>query len=728
MDTKIQILNEQIIENGGEDYILVFDRKLSNDVYIFSSSGIIIYNLETYEIQTFLSIDHSSDLQYFRERFLNIIVINENHLLIATEHLPVKGNYWIGPCLVYVYIDLKNSSLNFTIFDYKIINLTGIECYDTADISISMSINIFGDILIGIPSCDCVFVFTLDFNENNFGRNVKNICPDDVGKEFGHSVQWIRDNSRLFAALSFDCLSNFAKSAIYFYDYNDERLIIENTFPNNQQEIVNNHKIPFIYELISVKENYFGIVIYYTKANWYFLLMPLEIVEGYFMSGFNLDSDYYDTYQLGKISICPSGMYRNSNQLIGHCSLCPSGEKSPSDGKAQCEKCENIKKCLSLGTISEEYEYENVIQIVNYPSTSDSNSFDDIILSNIFHFRCILYSPIFWMFIILSISLILLISIIIASYFPSTFRYRLTILQIFSQIDLIGEGHLWIGGIASCGIFVLIIFSTLFSIEYLHLYPIENSKYSSFSCDSHVLNAKFRSGLQLLALPKSDEERPIFDLLDEQQFTIVINLINTIIDCTSSILNLKQVNNHFFVTPSYNCSRNETSSTLTFQIQSLTHFAHTIIEIESVLSISTLQICLQGSNKTIENGKYEIRMLFPCQFYSDVNHTISSTPHFDIILTKVINQTEAIDDSQTRKYSGLWIPLFKGKDVTTKGIFRLENNYQRYSRLTTRITIQLVESEFFIQNYQEPIARKFEILFHNFLFLANFQIYSFLSS
>ncbi len=32
--------------------------------------------------------------------------------------------------------------------------------------------------------------------------------------------------------------------------------------------------------------------------------------------------------------------------------------------------------------------------------------------------------------------------------------------------------------------------------------------------------------------------------------------------------------------------------------------------------------------------------------------------------------------------------------------------------------IQLTESEFFVENKQEPIARKFEILFHNVLFLG----------
>ncbi|UJR13144.1 hypothetical protein I4U23_000168 [Adineta vaga] len=226
-------------------------------------------------------------------------------------------------------------------------------------------------------------------------------------------------------------------------------------------------------------------------------------------------------------------------------------------------------------------------------------------------------------------------------------------------------------------------------------------------------------GLQLLALPKNEEERPIFELLDEQPFVIILHLINTIINCTNSPINITQTNDdHFLSYPLFNCSMNNNNHTITFRIPLLTHSTCTIIEIDSFYSISNLYICLQGFNKTIENGKYELRDLYSCQYYSQMNHTISSNPYFDITITKVINRTESFNDNQIEKYSPLWIPLFKGKDITTKSIFKSQEYYKRYLHFSTKIIIQLIESEFFIQNHQQPIGRKFEILFHNILFLG----------
>lgn len=113
-------------------------------------------------------------------------------------------------------------------------------------------------------------------------------------------------------------------------------------------------------------------------------------------------------------------------------------------------------------------------------------------------------------------------------FFRTTLRYRLKIIRFLEHIDLIGEDRHWIGGIASSGIFVLVFFTGLFSIQYINQYPIEDiNGDSSFSCDSQIINRRFTNGLQLLALPKSDEELPIFNLLDEQPFILKLDLINT---------------------------------------------------------------------------------------------------------------------------------------------------------------------------------------------------------
>jgi len=98
---------------------------------------------------------------------------------------------------------------------------------------------------------------------------------------------------------------------------------------------------------------------------------------------------------------------------------------------------------------------------------------------------------------------------------------------------------------------------------------------------------------------------------------------------------------------------------------------------------------------------------------------MSSRPEFDITLTKVINRTESLKNGDLSKYSGLWIPLINGKDVTTKLIYQpIVDDFYRYFYLSSKITVRQVESQFYIQNKQEPIARKFEIFFHNILFLG----------
>jgi hypothetical protein len=59
---------------------------------------------------------------------------------------------------------------------------------------------------------------------------------------------------------------------------------------------------------------------------------------------------------------------------------------------------------------------------------------------------------------------------------------------------------------------------------------------------------------------------------------------------------------------------------------------------------------------------------------------MSSRPEFDITLTEDINR---IENRNSLKYAGLWIPLITGKDVTTKLIMNL------YSMIISGIIIDI---------------------------------------
>ena len=70
-----------------------------------------------------------------------------------------------------------------------------------------------------------------------------------------------------------------------------------------------------------------------------------------------------------------------------------------------------------------------------------------------------------------------------------------------------------------------------FAISYLNQYPSEKVGPSSFACDDTIRNAKFDSSLKSLAVPESDVEKVMFDLLDEQEFSLQVEFVNTAMTC-----------------------------------------------------------------------------------------------------------------------------------------------------------------------------------------------------
>jgi hypothetical protein len=70
-----------------------------------------------------------------------------------------------------------------------------------------------------------------------------------------------------------------------------------------------------------------------------------------------------------------------------------------------------------------------------------------------------------------------------------------------------------------------------FAISYLNQYPSEKVGPSTFACDETIRNAKFATNLQALAVPVSDVEQPMFDMLNTQNFTLYLDFINTVSSC-----------------------------------------------------------------------------------------------------------------------------------------------------------------------------------------------------
>jgi hypothetical protein len=180
--------------------------------------------------------------------------------------------------------------------------------------------------------------------------------------------------------------------------------------------------------------------------------------------------------------------------------------------------------------------YPSTNQDYPYPNSPSSTNFDDIIITNTFqisanHHRCLLVSPIFWTLIVFALTGIVLIVMGVLYFLPNGRRHFTWLTVIFRRADVIGEGELWMGGLMTFALLVLIVFGFWFGFVYVKQYPIETAEDANFACDLSLRNAKFASSLQLLALLKTKEETPIFELLDQQNWTLTLDLIQTGFTC-----------------------------------------------------------------------------------------------------------------------------------------------------------------------------------------------------
>ncbi len=105
-----------------------------------------------------------------------------------------------------------------------------------------------------------------------------------------------------------------------------------------------------------------------------------------------------------------------------------------------------------------------------------------------------------------------------------------------------------------------------------------------------------------------------------------------------------------------------------------------------------------------------------CEFFYSPGQTLAQTTNFNFGLTKVINQTDALDYSGSTNYSGIWIPTSTSGSLDDHIMYDQRGSYLRYLSTQNTIIITLGETNFYINNEQQPIARTGEVIFHNILF------------
>ncbi|CAF3826863.1 unnamed protein product [Adineta steineri] len=542
-----------------------------------------------------------------------------------------------------------------------------------------------------------------------------------------NSVCWLQDGHRIAVVAHLTSTSSWSQSQIQIYDTN---LMIHNwpdyIFPNNQQQLDSwNYKNP-VFILISAWSQWNSLII---LMNTQKILIILSAESGSYADP--LSYSWFDNpwiwiglknrrHKEQSSTPCWPGMYKDEESILP-CQICPTQTKSEINS-TKCSSCDHSLFC-PLASV-EDTNINSMIDIhepTTYPRSSDSTQFEDILLANMFLIgnstRCILISPLFWTLIVLIIVIFILLIIGVLKFFPQSHKHRIMIKQIFRQTDFIGQGEFWIGGLMSFSLLVLLVFAFLFSNEYVNLYPIEEPTNSKMICDEKLRNSHFETNLKLLTATRSDQDQIIFDMLNNQPFTLVVNFINTNFDCEQ--LEILEGTGHNLHEPvsEMTCMKLNSSQIIHTSIPSY-HEVTFQYTIKHFAPIGGLYICLMGPGNISDDGMNTLRETKFCKWIAQENQTIGYTPEVNLLNTKIINRTANLIQGKPTKSSGVWQTTFIGSELSDQLLYNRRGEYHRYLSVETVFTISLNENHFYVENNQEPIARKAEANFHTVLFMS----------
>jgi hypothetical protein len=271
-----------------------------------------------------------------------------------------------------------------------------------------------------------------------------------------------------------------------------------------------------------------------------------------------------------------------------------------------------------------------------------------------------------------------------------------------------------IGGLFSFSILVLITFAYTFSNSYLYRYPIEQIiGNANLTCYQTLTNAQFSSGLASIGIPPTDDEVPIFSLLNDQQFTLYIDFINTVFNCTDiSVNQMKDI-----VIPMTISSCNDTASTASLSLILPTHDINLQIQLGGIDTIGGFRLGLEGPgvsmvNDTL-NAAYILADLVFAQTLSVSGSLLTQQPSCTLQITKVINRTYPLTADGETELSAIWLPIIS-ENLDEMFVDETEYNYATSSSIV--ISIMISETTYYVSNVERPIADEDEIIFTNLLF------------
>ena len=145
-----------------------------------------------------------------------------------------------------------------------------------------------------------------------------------------------------------------------------------------------------------------------------------------------------------------------------------------------------------------------------------------------------------------------------------------------------------------------------FSNAFLHQYPIEQvTSNSSFACDVTLRNAKFRTTIQKTASSghSTNENQPMFELLNAQVFTLNIDLIQTAFTCQDSIHILRSSGYQHTSLPISTCEKTHNGTILSLGIQLPAHVINIQLVLPGLKTIGAIRVGLHGPPAALEDGR-----------------------------------------------------------------------------------------------------------------------------
>ncbi len=703
---------QYFVPYGHDEFFVVGVDPAGNQAYGFSSQFAFSYDLQTHNV-TYLP---GWPIANFTPHAVDI---SSSYLAIIAGFVPAAQNTYNA--LVYMlqmdissltvidtwpYVPL-NSSWQATALNRDAANFTR-----KYVMSVSIHHNT-SDAIVGMPSYNIVFWFYINATSLFLWAKRDN----GYQRGYGQSLGWSDESGGPYPVVLGNAYSfpyQWSSSIIYWYY--PSQFISSNPvmpmFPTAQCPLW----IDLGQELITIAMATFNLVLMDSSGQIYVMLQAPE--GAYPDTSLAIGSNPAFS---GPI-LCPAGTYKN---WVGVyiCYPCSAGTMTIDDGNIECSvyDCDGNNSFCPLGSVTND-TYSDLLtfvsQVVSYPKSPDSTTFDDILMENMFTFgqssHCLLVSPIFWTLMMTTFIILILLIMGILKFFKRHASTRVMLKRIFRQADLIKDGELWVGGLASLSLLVLLIFAYNFSGSYIKQYPIETSSASTFACDETLRNAKFQTNLQSLSTPRVDDEQVIFDLLDEQQFRLTIDFINTQQDC-DDVQITQTVHAYTQVITAFNCSYNRSILTLSTILDS-----HTIslqYNFDSASSIGGFRVSLYGKQLEATNASsksnYLVRELNFIQPFFLFNGTLAYDPNIEFQLTRIINETDPLDNSGTYYYTALWSPV---STASTSDLFFTFDDYIYYGLLKTSFSISLSEMTYYVMNVQQPIAKEAEVIFHDLLF------------